>query len=304
MNAPPTGLALHKVTARMTKKTDTSAPASLEDLRREIDAIDEQLHDLLMRRAEIVQEVGLVKKGTGGFLRPAREAQILRKRAEQHKGPLALAAVIRIWRELLASMTLIQGKFSVAVHLPDGDGAYWDLARDHFGVQAQTVAHLSPGAVLRVVADDASTVGVLPWPMDGERDPWWRHLCTGDDKLPKIIGRLPGLNQPSARSALVVGQVALDPSGDDRTFLAIETLEEMSRTRLLSRLGKAGFDVEFITDHNDAQVPLPVWSLIEVEGFVAADDPRIRTLINESAGEIGHVSIVGAYPVPLALKKK
>lgn len=304
MNAPSTGASLSKVTADMTKKTETTTPPSLEDLRREIDAIDEQLHDLLIRRGEIGLAVAQAKKGTGSIFRPAREAQILRKRASQHRGPLALSAIIRIWRELLASMTLIQGKFSVAVHLPDGDGAYWDLARDHFGVQAQTVAHLSPGAVLRVVADDASTVGVLPWPMDGERDPWWRHLCTGDDKLPKIIGRLPAMTQPNSRSALVVGQITLEESGDDRTFLAVETLEEMSRTRLLSRLGKAGFDVEFITDHNDSQVPLPVWSLIEVDGFVALDDPRIKTLINESAGEIGHVSIVGVYPVPLALKKK
>ena len=35
---------------------------SLDDLRREIDEIDDQLHDLLMRRTEIVGRVGAVKR--------------------------------------------------------------------------------------------------------------------------------------------------------------------------------------------------------------------------------------------------
>lgn len=281
-----------------TDLTDLSSD-TLDELRARIDAIDTELHDLLMRRADIVVQVGQVKKAGGSFLRPARESQILRRLAERHHGPLALGSVVRIWREVLSAMTMIQGKFSVAVHLPDGDGAYWDLARDHFGVQPQTVAHLSPGAVLRAVSDDPATVGVLPWPMDGERDPWWRHLCTGDAKLPRIVARLPAIAVQNSKTALVVGQVDSAPSGNDRSFLVIETLAEMSRTRLLSRLGKVGFSVEFITDHADAPGNTPAWTLIEVEGHVLGDDPRLKLLLDESVGEIDYVRVIGGYPVPL-----
>lgn len=282
--------------------SDTPAE-TLESLRARIDAIDADLHDLLMKRAEIVVQVGQIKKSSGYFLRPARESQILRRLAERHHGPLAFAAVARMWREMIAAMTMIQGRFSVAVHLPDGDGDYWDLARDQFGVLPQTVAHLSPGSVLRAVADDPGTVGVLPWPMDGERDPWWRHLCTGDAKLPNIIARLPALGASGSKNALVIGRTQPEASGNDQSFVVIERLADMSRTRLLSRLGKVGFTVDFITDHADSPGTPGGWTLIEVDGFVAADDPRLKLLLDESAGEIGYARVIGAYPSPLILTR-
>ena len=51
---------------------------SLEELRREIDRIDDQMHDLIIRRAEMAQRVRQVK-GDGPAFRPAREAQLLRR---------------------------------------------------------------------------------------------------------------------------------------------------------------------------------------------------------------------------------
>lgn len=59
---------------------------SLTELRREIDAIDEATHDLLMRRAGIVERVRTAKGGldTGNAWRPAREAEILRRLADRH----------------------------------------------------------------------------------------------------------------------------------------------------------------------------------------------------------------------------
>ena len=61
----------------------------LDDLRREIDHIDDTIHDLLMRRAAVVERVGIVKgqmeaaegQANGApaqapiYLRPAREAE-------------------------------------------------------------------------------------------------------------------------------------------------------------------------------------------------------------------------------------
>ncbi len=57
----------------------------LDDLRAEIDTIDESLHDLIMRRAEVVARVKDAKRGAGGgVFRPGREAEVLRRLVGRH----------------------------------------------------------------------------------------------------------------------------------------------------------------------------------------------------------------------------
>ncbi len=73
----------------MTPASDTDiAPAppaeALGALRSEIDRLDDQLHDLLMRRAEVVAALAASRvKGGASPLRPGREAVIRRR----HGGP-------------------------------------------------------------------------------------------------------------------------------------------------------------------------------------------------------------------------
>ena len=57
---------------------------NLSDLRREIDDIDDAMHDLLMRRASVVERVKQLKKKNGNVIyRPGREAEIMRRLAER-----------------------------------------------------------------------------------------------------------------------------------------------------------------------------------------------------------------------------
>src|ERR1700758_2896810 len=93
--------------------------SDLADLRRRIDAIDDQMHDLLMERAEIVAQVAASKRGGDvAFYQPAREAQILRRLAARHHGILPVAPVLRIWREMLAATVRLETPFAVAVFVP------------------------------------------------------------------------------------------------------------------------------------------------------------------------------------------
>jgi chorismate mutase / prephenate dehydratase len=80
--------------------TDTVA---LARLRRQIDEIDDQIHDLMMRRAQIVVEIGTAK-GTGPMVRPGREAEILRRLVKRNR-LLPATALVRIWREMIVAMT-------------------------------------------------------------------------------------------------------------------------------------------------------------------------------------------------------
>src|ERR1700716_4435795 len=73
------------------------APPSLEVLRKEIDAIDAQVHSLLMARGDIIDRLIQVKQTqeVGSAFRPAREASMMRQLVERHRGILPLHTLER-----------------------------------------------------------------------------------------------------------------------------------------------------------------------------------------------------------------
>jgi len=124
---------------------------ALNDLRRQIDEIDDGIHDLLMRRTEVAQRIGALKAGDATFLRPGREAMVLRRLLARHRGALPKALIVRIWREIFAAVTALQGSFAVAVYAPEGSFGYRNLARDQYGWRTPITAYRSAAQVLEAV---------------------------------------------------------------------------------------------------------------------------------------------------------
>jgi chorismate mutase len=87
-----------------------AAPASLASLRAEIDRIDEEMHRLLIERGEIIESLIQVKgtQETGAAFRPAREAAMMRKLVERHRGILPLDTAESIWRVIISTFTYVQ----------------------------------------------------------------------------------------------------------------------------------------------------------------------------------------------------
>ena len=94
---------------------------NLDDLRKEIDRIDEAMHKLLMERGEIIDRLIAVKRSTetGSAFRPAREAEMMRRLVKRHKGILPLDTVESIWRVIIATFTYVQAPFSVHADLSE-----------------------------------------------------------------------------------------------------------------------------------------------------------------------------------------
>src|SRR5579862_6964080 len=158
-------------------------PSDLEQLRRRIDEIDDRLQDLLVERMNIVSRVAAYKRGDDRIAahQPAREAEIIRRLISRNHGPFPPATLVRMWRELLAATTRLQGAFTIAVYAPTEAQGFWDIARDHYGSHTPMLAYGSTGQVIRAVTEGQAAVGVLPMPQEEERDPWWRHLLSTSD---------------------------------------------------------------------------------------------------------------------------
>jgi chorismate mutase-like protein len=77
----------------------------IDDLRRRIDSIDEQLVALLNERAECALEIGRLKRELGvEVYQPDREAEVHRRaraNSERVGGPLGAAAIKRIFERII-----------------------------------------------------------------------------------------------------------------------------------------------------------------------------------------------------------
>ena len=72
---------------------------SLNELRKEIDSLDEQMLELLNRRAKLAQEVGHTKSATRShYFTPEREHNVFKKLLSMNNGPLETPAVRAIYR--------------------------------------------------------------------------------------------------------------------------------------------------------------------------------------------------------------
>lgn len=268
---------------------------TLDELRREIDGIDDSLHDLIMRRTELVAAIGAAKTG-GPTFRPGREAAILRRLLKRHSGKFPREVLVRLWREIISAFLRMQGSFSVAVVSEGPD--LLPLVREEYGTSTPVAPFRTAGQALGAVREGKASLAVLPMPRENEERPWWPMLFGMDEARPFIASRLPfaAAGQPAAE-ALVVARVEQAATGEDRSFLGFETTDTVSRSGLKEAFAKADLSASFVASWQDTG--RQAWlHLAEIEGYVAPDDPRLARL----AGPLGARELrqLGGYAVPIS----
>ena len=138
---------------------------SLEDIRKDIDALDRELQTLINRRAELAQEVAHVKQAAGedaaGFYRPEREAQILREVAARNPGPLPGDEVARIFREIMSACLALEMPLRIAFLGPQGTYTHAAALR-HFGHSVTSLPLPAIASVFHDVESGEAHYGVVP----------------------------------------------------------------------------------------------------------------------------------------------
>jgi chorismate mutase len=185
------------------------SPPSLAELRQEIDTIDAQVHSLLMQRGDIIDRLIRVKQTqeVGSAFRPAREADMMRRLVQRHRGILPLDTVESIWRVIISTFTYVQAPFSVHADISTSEPAMRDSARFHFGFTVPYVSHFNASAAVEAAAKSKGDLALVS--ATSSRTPWWIALEPHD--APKIIARLPFVERadhPAALPVFVVSRVA------------------------------------------------------------------------------------------------
>jgi chorismate mutase len=218
-----------------------SPKPTLADLRVEIDRIDKQMHELLMERGRVIDQLIEIKtrQGGGSAFRPAREASMMRALVERHRGLLPVDTVEGIWRVIISTFTYVQAPYSVHVDVSGGDAAMRDSARFHFGFTTPCVPHFGAGEVIRAVGVSAGDLGMFAVDGGPGAGAWWTRLAAPD--APKIIARLPFVERadhPAGMPVFVISKPLVDGAARD-VILESVTLDRW-RPDIPHALRKAG----------------------------------------------------------------
>jgi len=88
---------------------DTGLAQALNAPRQRIDSIDHQIVNLLNERAQVVRDIGLIKKKYNAPVSaPGREEQVVRRAGALAHAPLTAPAVEAIYRSILHEMAAME----------------------------------------------------------------------------------------------------------------------------------------------------------------------------------------------------
>ncbi|RPF85862.1 MAG: prephenate dehydratase [Roseibacillus sp. TMED18] len=135
---------------------------SLDEIRNKIDAIDQQLLELLSQRADLVHEVGLIKKRDGlQIYAPDREDALLRKLVQMNQGILPEKSIRAIYREIMSAALALEEDLKIAYLGPEGTWTH-QAAIKKFGHSVNYNSHSSFAEVFDDVARRRADYGVVP----------------------------------------------------------------------------------------------------------------------------------------------
>lgn len=135
---------------------------SLDDIRAQIDSIDQSLLELLSQRSDLVHQVGEVKKRDGlQIYAPEREEALLRRLIQLNQGRLPEKSIRAIYREIMSAALALEDDLVIAYLGPEGTWTH-QAAIKKFGHSVNYSPQANFADVFDQVARRAADYGVVP----------------------------------------------------------------------------------------------------------------------------------------------
>lgn len=134
----------------------------LEDLRKQIDTLDDELIHLLNKRMEVVQKVGQLKRtDNSAIYRPEREKAIIDRLEANSNGILSRTAIEAIFFEIFAVSRNYELPERIAYLGPEGSFTH-QAAESRYGAMSDYIPLDSISSVFEAVKTSRARFGVVP----------------------------------------------------------------------------------------------------------------------------------------------
>lgn len=245
----------------------------LTELRDKIDGLDQLIHQTLIDRSHVVEEVGQAKKSEGkAFPCPVREMKMLRNLFQKHQGEFPLSSLLQIWREIQSGMLYIQHPFSVAINFGDSEALIGERSRAWFGAACEKRRVLEHRDFFDSLMKGDCLFGTVAIFKTPQTKPWWLEEEVLAQKI-NAVCRLPLRVGETFSPIVALGIFKNESSDDDCSLVVAPSPSESEKMNVVSEYGGQ--------------------YLIEVQGHVYKD-PSILKQFNDD------VRVVGVYPQPIS----
>jgi len=143
---------------------DDLLQSKLAPLRDQIDALDQQILQLLNQRANVALQVGRVKQqvdASGPVLKPEREASLIRRLQQLNQGPFTPEAIAAVWTQIISTCRGLESPLTVAYLGPQGSFSE-QAALEQFGHAIVKLRCDTFDEVFRAVEAGQAQAGMVP----------------------------------------------------------------------------------------------------------------------------------------------
>ena len=243
---------------------------TLDDCRVAIDAIDNEMLELLNRRMEVVERVGEIKHNVGGAIyRPEREKAIIQRLSNMSKesgGLLNQSAIEAIFLEVFAVSRNLELPERIAYLGPEGTFTH-QAAESRFGAMSDYLSLGSIHSVFRTLEAGRAKFGVVP--IENSKD--------------GIVGET--LDLLAKSPVKIVAELYMPIHASFATKAT--KLEDI--TKIYSKDKGFGQCREFLQEHGFVNVEqIPVESTAKA-AILAAEDPHAAAICSHIAAKLYNV---------------
>lgn len=136
--------------------------STLDNLRKKIDAIDDQILKLLAKRGDLALKIGTIKKKAGQEIYvPSREKKIFQRLTQKNLGPYSNETICALFREIIAATRSLEEKQKIAYLGPQATFTHL-AAQSYFGASSDLATYPSVDQVFNQVERGHFVYGVVP----------------------------------------------------------------------------------------------------------------------------------------------
>jgi len=186
----------------------------ISDIRPKIDAIDNQLLELLDQRAELVKQVGAIKASQGdsaSFIRSGREADMARNLLNTTHS-LPKTALYQIWLIIISSSLQIENGLNIYTTHVNATPDSCRLIQQYFGIKP--IFEDTNQKVIEQLQQCGTCVGVF------SSGSWWQQLQGTEIK---IFAKLPFMAEDTSQPLYLAAKITPEPSDKDKTLIITDT---------------------------------------------------------------------------------
>ena len=187
---------------------------NLDDLRNEIDTVDDRILELIAARMDLSDKVTAAKAGKAAF-RPGREAALMRRLASQ-RPDMSGDILLGIWRQILAaSLNRQDTDLHFIVHADVAPTAAWHMGSALQASYANTITDITVQFNAQYRQGETS-YALVPAENSSALAAWLY-----EDEAAFVIARTPLFDMGAVPPAYIIGSALPDASGDDISLIGV-----------------------------------------------------------------------------------